>query len=241
MRSDKSFRNRVQPQHHNQQELVEIEKLPINMINQIGLDYMHVVCLGVTKTLLKSLVRTKGEHYSLPSWHIILMSTKLKNFKNQVPYEFYRKPRSLDDLERWKATELRQFLLYYGPVILQSILSPERFLNFLNLSLGLRILLQKDNCVINKEFAKNLLHNFVKDVPQMYNLSLLTCNFHCLLHIHEDAKAFGSLENVSAFRFENHLQQIKQQVRKASHVSTQIYNRIVEKSYTQKKVKKRRK
>lgn len=34
------------------------------------------------------------------------------------PKEFNRKPRGLHELNMWKATEYRQFLLYLGPTLL---------------------------------------------------------------------------------------------------------------------------
>ncbi|KAI8115911.1 hypothetical protein CVS40_11942 [Lucilia cuprina] len=122
-RDDISFRHRAHPEHHNIVSV--IESLPIDMLQQIGLDYIHIICLGVKRTLLKAWARKKGEMFSLNSWHISNISTQLISLKNCVPIEFSRKPRSLDDLERWKATELRQFLLYYGPLILRPILSKE--------------------------------------------------------------------------------------------------------------------
>lgn len=50
LRSDKSFRSKEQEEHHIGASV--LEKLDIDMVNQIALDYMHLVCLGVMKRLL---------------------------------------------------------------------------------------------------------------------------------------------------------------------------------------------
>lgn len=230
MRSNESFRSRAQPAHHNIRSCTIIEELEIDMIQQISLDYMHIVCLGVTRTLLNSWIKKKGEQYSLVSWKIEMLSNSLVNLNTCIPCEFNRKPRALTELDRFKATEFRQFLLYTGPFILKQILSPERYHHFLELSIAIRILLDGKDSSANNECAQNLLHNFIENIPQLYDVSFLTCNFHCLLHLHEDAKLYGSLEGISAFKYENHLQKIKKSVKKASHVASQLYNRQVEKS-----------
>lgn len=46
--------------------------------------------------------------------------------------EFNRKPRSLDDLDRFKATELRIFLLYTGPVVLKDTIDINICNNFMS-------------------------------------------------------------------------------------------------------------
>lgn len=113
-RADLSFRTRLDVNHHKVIESTAIEKLPIDIVNSFPYDYMHVVCLGVTKSLLLGWVRQRNKTYSLKSSTISLLNSRLLFLSNQVPKEFARHPRDLSDIERFKATELRAFLLYTG-------------------------------------------------------------------------------------------------------------------------------
>ena len=58
-----------------------------------------------------------------------------------MPSEFAGQPTGLDELKRWKGTELKTFLLYVGPIVLKVILRPEKYVHFLSLSVSIRILL----------------------------------------------------------------------------------------------------
>jgi len=92
----------------------------LNIVHNFSLDYMHLVCLGVTKKLI--LLWMKGPlSVRLPSWKIKELSSLSLNLKPSFACEFARKPRRLEDIFRWKVTELRTFLLYIGPVILKGV------------------------------------------------------------------------------------------------------------------------
>lgn len=230
IRTDQSFRNRSQEEHHNQIEPLVIEQLPIDCINNFPMDYMHVVCLGVMKTLMKLWINKKKEHFCLSNNKRVNLSTVLLNLKSKIPSEFCRTPRDLTEIDRWKATEFRQFLLYTGPFVLRDILNPTYYTHFLKLSIALRILLQRENCLENNVCAKELLESFIQCFPQLYSEKYLTYNFHCLIHLANDAILYGSIEHISAFKFENYLHILKKKVKKGNFVVTQIYNRLVESS-----------
>lgn len=55
-----------------------------------------------------------------------------------------RIPRSLAEILFWKVYELRNFLLYYGPIVLKNLLPSKFYNNFLLLSYATNILLSSE-------------------------------------------------------------------------------------------------
>lgn len=52
LRTDESFKYRTNPEHHNRQDKTPFEVISLSMVSQFPLDYMHLVCLGITKKIL---------------------------------------------------------------------------------------------------------------------------------------------------------------------------------------------
>lgn len=78
------------------------------------------------------------------------------------------------------------------------------------------------------EYAKTLLEYFVKTFIILYGKENASTNIHHLLHLHDDVVKFGTLQEFSAFPFENYLQSILKMVRKNSKALEQIVCRISE-------------
>lgn len=102
---------------------------------------MHLVCLEVVRSLLY-LWMIGPVPLKLPHNIMNSISTELVAFAEYMPSEFNRKPRSLDDVRRWKANGFRQFLLYLGPVVLFKIKFDYSayYNNFISLTVSICIL-----------------------------------------------------------------------------------------------------
>lgn len=210
----------------------------INFPSSFILDYMHLVCLGVTRTLLfvwnNGIKSAKSSRLSRNSRHLV--SVSLNDLTSHMPSEFVRKPRELNIVMRWKATELRSFLLYTGPIVLKNVLGKNEYMNFLQLHTAITILLNPNLCKqeILREHARKLLIHFVESVAVIYGRQFITHNFHGLTHIVDDADHFlniiddFSLDNISAFCFENYLQKVKGLIRDRSKPLEQIGRRLAE-------------
>ncbi|XP_076248013.1 uncharacterized protein LOC143187657 [Calliopsis andreniformis] len=110
LRSDTDFRLKIEEDHHTGFSI--LENIPgVNMIVSFPLDYMHLVCLGVVKKLL-CLWRTGKPSTKISNSKLSNTSNSLIHLAKSIPVEFIRKPRALDKVKRWKATEFRQFLFY---------------------------------------------------------------------------------------------------------------------------------
>lgn len=162
-RTDELFTARTYVNHQIGETPLVLYRIPC--ISSFVLDYMHCVCLGVVKRILWLLKQgqtvCKLSHVQLGE-----LSNKLVSYSGKLPSEFARQPRSLAELERWKATEFMQFLLYTGPIVfvLRKILSKERYIHFLTLAIGISILLESDSHkrASYLDYASSLLSFFCK-------------------------------------------------------------------------------
>ena len=129
----------------------------------------------------------------------------------------------------WKATELRQFLLYTGPVVLVNNISNKMYKHFMLLSVSVRILLSPDLCTENCDYAEDILKLFVKNVGPNYGMEFVGYNVHSLLHLAQDAQNFGPLDSILCFPFETFLGKLKKMVRRPQNPVQQIDRCIHEK------------
>ena len=139
---------------------------------------MHLVCLGAVRRILNYL--KKGPCGKVSANNIDEISMLLLSLNGHIPSEFVGQPRSLKYLDCWKATELRQFLLYSGLVVLRNILSDDAYQHFLVLSMTLTILLQSDVEIRSHylEYSQQLIQQFV------YNSKTLSLSLSLSLYIY---------------------------------------------------------
>jgi len=229
LRTDIDFNNYKDEDYHmGKTALTEIPGL--GLVTNVPLDYQHLICLGVTKKLI-SLWLCDSLKVRLSSRKVKIISNSIdNNITPFVPLEFQRKPRSFNMWKQWKATELRQFLLYYGPIVLYSVVSEEVYIHFLILHVAIRILCTGKYCnepeFIN--YCQDLLTNFVKTFKLIYGTHHISHNVHALLHLAKDVEHYGSLDLFSTFKFENYMQKIKKMIKKDDKPLQQIVRRIHE-------------
>lgn len=228
LRTDSSFSDMVDEEHH-------IGKSPLSglvkMVSMFPPDYMHVCCLGVTRKMLH--IWLKGKHLAtkLPSQTAAGISDKLLKLRFYTPSEFNRKPRGLSEIDRWKATEFRSFMLYWGPVVLKDSLPSELYDNFMLFSVGMYMLLSPSISEEMLAFAQKLMVAFVEHFGELYGKDEIVYNIHQLTHLAEEYRRFGNLDNISGFPFENCLGQIKHLLRKPHQTLQQVVKRLSETSH----------
>lgn len=230
LRTDFGFFNQQYEDHQLSKSI--LTELDVGLVTQVPLDYMHLVCLGIVKKMIRCWVENGPKKCKLNIHKIDEISTRLKTCRKHFPVEFSRRPRPLKLFKYWKATEFRAFLLYLGPVILKDILpNINLYKHFLLLNCAIYILCN-DICRddIWRSYANDLLNSFVKYVPVLYSEEFLVYNVHNLLHLSEDVLNFGPLDSFSAFPFENFMSKIKRLVRSHNMPLEQVAKRLGEKS-----------
>ncbi|XP_070404835.1 uncharacterized protein [Nothobranchius furzeri] len=226
LRTDEAFEHLTDEDHHH--GVSPLQDLGIGMVSSFVLDYMHLVCLGHVKKVISLWIKGPLK-CRLSAVTISIISNHMKSIRDHFPRNFSRKPRSLMEYSQWKATEFRQFLLYTGPVVLQGRLSTQMYNNFLLLSVAIRILLSPALCCKYCDYADRLLKCYVANFAKVYGTEHLVYNTHCLVHLADDARKYGALDNISCFPFENYLGTLKRLVRRPQNPLQQVIRRVAEK------------
>lgn len=156
------------------------------------------------------------------------ISIDLIRLKSFFPKEFSRLPRSLEELEFWKATESHSLLLYSGPIVLKGKLKKSLYKHFMLLHCSIRIPMSDETCITYNELANSLLRQFVTQYSNLYGEEYITYNVHGLIHLAQFVKIHCSLDKFSAFKFENCLQIIKSTLKNCRFPLQDVYNRLIE-------------
>ncbi|KAJ8666199.1 hypothetical protein QAD02_007861 [Eretmocerus hayati] len=128
-RTDESFRNRENPEHHDGTLLSPLLKLrdkndkPLDLTKLFIQEFMHAGPLGIMKKLMTENWFSDDDH--LTREMKIRVSLRLANIAHQVPSEFERTTRELNILHYWKAKEYRLMLTQIGPFVLEGVLSKD--------------------------------------------------------------------------------------------------------------------
>ncbi|KAE8738901.1 hypothetical protein FOCC_FOCC015602 [Frankliniella occidentalis] len=226
LRTDESFKKREQPRHHRGDS--PLEDLNTPMISAFRLDPMHLLWAGVVKRLLDFWLNQIGPwklHFEIAG-HISSVFDFLRKY---CPVDFNRKPRSLHYFKSFKCTELRRIALYDGILAFKDLIDTNIYKHFLLLHCAVYILSSKSLFAEFRDLAIELLRTFVSHSPAIYGHSFVVYNVHSLIHLVQECDRGLTLDEISAFKFENQLKTIKQTLRSGLHHLQQLARRDAEK------------
>lgn len=228
LRSDESFSNRRNPEHHNTDS--PLECIGTGMVSQFRLDGMHMVHLGVQKRMVHFLFHDKRKklHYNqINKINKILEKEVAEHF----PSECNRRPRSLGTRQvkgNWKATECRRFVLYDGIFILKNNVDTKTYNHFLLLHVAVYILSSEMYYITYNAIAQVALNQFVEDAREIYGDHFVVYNVHSLVHLPAECLDHGPLDSFSCFKFENYLGLMKNYIRSTYKPLQQLARRDFE-------------
>lgn len=237
IRTDVSFRNRLQPIHHREKSILEdltkTDGSPlIDMVKQFPTsDPLHLLHQGVMKRMLH--IWTKGTSIHKQKWSKdvqLQISTGISFWNKEFPSDINRKLRSLQFVHFFKATEFRTILLYLGIVAFKDVLDKKNYTHFLQLSLAVRLCscrtyVDKQSL---KKVARRLFSEYCANFVRLYGDNEVVSNIHNICHISDDVHEYGSLPETSTYPFENYLRDIKLRVQPTIAPIKQITRRLVE-------------
>ncbi|XP_055682561.1 uncharacterized protein LOC129789619 [Lutzomyia longipalpis] len=226
-RDDSSFRSRREPEHH--KTTSPLENLPIDMVEHFPVsDNLHLFDLGIMKRQLEGWTTGKFNYRTKWSNAQITEICQLLKFANESrPIELHRQIRTLRYLSIWKGTEYRTFLLYLGIVILKDFLKPNVYYHFSLLFCAYSIYSARYYQKY-RDIAHELIEEYVKSYSYFYGPSSVVSNVHNLIHVIDDVRLFGELENISTYPFESYLGIFKKLVRSGNRPLAQVAKRFCE-------------
>lgn len=192
----------------------------VNLATGLPTDYMHCVLEGVMKRLLEVWVKghTLGSYIGRR-----LKEIDLQLLKQCPPHDFTRAPRSIQNHRKfWKASEFRNFLLYYSLPLLVCVLPPLYFHHFGLLVCSMHILLQNQITDTQIQAAQDMLDEFYMLLPELYGDRICVINMHLLSHMAHFVRLWGPLWTHSAFGFESMNGHITSMIHSRYHIAEQL-------------------
>lgn len=200
----------------------------INLVTQFPLDPMHLLFLGVIKRILLNYYFNSSSHVKLSQKIKNEIEANICEIQGFITSDFPRKSRTFKELHRWKATEFKLFIKYTFPVILYNALNTTHYNLILLLHCAIFILSNDD--LINKylDVADQCLKDFVIKSATIFGNDFVVFNVHNLIHLVDDVRLYGTINDFSCFPFENHMSYLKRKLHSSNKPLQQLHRRIQE-------------
>ncbi|KAL4127356.1 hypothetical protein QTP88_011530 [Uroleucon formosanum] len=173
----------------------------LGLVSCIPLDYMHLCLLGIMKKIIRCMVRGT---YVPNSYGSVRLS------KDQIVLINQR----MIVISKWICSDfarvphdLNEFKTFKSTELRQIMIHTVYSQN---------------------NYAETLAKHFLKTFSLVYGCGNVSYNVHSIIHLANDAKKYGKLDNFSAFPYENYLQHIKKIIQPGHNSLVQLYNRIKE-------------
>lgn len=194
--------------------------LDVPIPHAIVIDSMHTVFLCHSKKLLMHLQSLISKE------NMKKISNKLQSMK--YIHDILRRPRTINNINKWKASEVRTFILYVGLPVLSEFLAEDDCGHLALYVVILRLMHDywKDDEELSKSIS-SLLHCYIDGLGERiesnsYPPNLMTISTHTHLHLPLQCKKFGRLDWLSNFVFESFLGFLKAFVKGSRGAADQI-------------------
>ena len=144
----------------------------------------------------------------------------------RVPDFITRITRSTECFRKWKANELRSFVLYYSPIILKECMKEEYFQHWMLLVHSLYLLLKDNISKTDIAKAEIMLKMFCRDFSRLYKADHYTYYVHNLLHLPLSVQRYGPLWSNAAFQFESFNGTLAKFIHGTKHQAQELVNNI---------------
>lgn len=199
----------------------------------VVVDYMHAILLGVirlhTELILDS--QQKGFWIGLSEDRLGMehlkesIDTRLLQIK--PPSSISRLPRSLNDMNIWKASEWRSWLLYYAIICLQGFLKRKHLIHLGLLSSATNILLQRSVTKEDIEKAHRYFLTYMFLFEKYFGKTYMVFNVHLLSHICRGVMNWGPLWTHNSFLYEGENRHLLQLKKSPLHTIKEISRKFV--------------
>ena len=194
--------------------------LDVPLPHSVVIDSMHTVFLCHSKKLLIHLQSFVSKE------NLLKISMKLRSI-NYI-HDILRRPRSISNVFKWKASEVRMFILYIGLPVLAEFLPEDESGDLALYVVILRLL--HDHWLKDRkrsDAVSSLLKLYIQKLSkkiddQVYPPNMITITTHTHLHLPLQCKKFGRLDWLTNFVFESVLGFLKAFVKGSSGAGDQI-------------------
>jgi hypothetical protein len=141
--------------------------LPIDLVHDFPIDYMHATCLGVVRQILMLLIEGDNSH-RLHGKDIAQISKQMTSLSVYMPAEFTHKPRALKSIKRFKAIEFQQILFYTSVLAFSKYTQVEKCFRVLQVAHLILLHPTWAHNVALVNYAGDLLSHFVNLSSQVF-------------------------------------------------------------------------